>query len=116
MIDRTPLSEDILILLGAFVDGALTEEERAIVEDMAEKDPRISAELEGLLELNTDLQDVFDNFFGKAGPHRNCSVCSSSFRRCEHKQSATAHPCSVAINWSSPWRRWHVVQSAKQTA
>ncbi|WP_439143486.1 hypothetical protein [Planktotalea sp.] len=68
MTDRTPISDDILIMLGAYVDGALTQEERTIVEDMTEKDPRISEELEGLLELNTDLQDVFDGFLAKPVP------------------------------------------------
>jgi len=40
MSEYTPLSEDLLIMLGAYVDGELTEEERAAVEDMASKDPR----------------------------------------------------------------------------
>ena len=68
MSEYTPLSEDLLIMLGAYVDGELTEEERAAVEDMASKDPRIAEELEGLFALNNDLRDVFNGLLEKPVP------------------------------------------------
>ncbi|WP_273510017.1 anti-sigma factor family protein, partial [Planktotalea frisia] len=68
MSEYTPLSEDLLIMLGAYVDGELTEDERAAVEDMANKDPRIAEELEGLFALNNDLRDVFNGLLEKPVP------------------------------------------------
>ena len=59
MNDQSPLSEELLIWLSAYVDGELTEEERAKVDAMAVKDARISEELNALFILNDDLKEAF---------------------------------------------------------
>jgi len=51
MSEHAPLSEDLLIMLGAYVDGELTEDERATVEDMANKEPRIAEEQQSAMAL-----------------------------------------------------------------
>jgi anti-sigma factor RsiW len=68
MSDQTPLSDELLIWLSAYVDGELTEEERAKVDALAAKDPRVSAELEALFELNTDLRGAFDELLSEPMP------------------------------------------------
>jgi len=89
MSEHAPLSEDLLIMLGAYVDGELTEDERATVEDMANKEPRIAEELESLFSLNADLRDVFDGLLEKPVPPE-LAKATEPLRR-------------------SPWRGWHVV-------
>ena len=68
MSDHTPFSEDLLIMLGAYVDGELTADERLAVEEMASKDPRIAEELESLFALNNELRGVFDELLDKPVP------------------------------------------------
>ena len=68
MSDHAPLSEDLLIMLGAYVDGALTDDERLTVEDMANNDPRIATELEALFSLNNDLRGALDGLLEKPVP------------------------------------------------
>ena len=68
MSDHAPLSEDILIMLGAYVDGALTEDEAAMVDQMCASDPRIAAELEGLFALNADLRGAMDGMLDMPVP------------------------------------------------
>ena len=68
MSDHAPLSEDILIMLGAYVDGALTEEEASTVEEMCNADPRIATELNGLFALNADIRDAMDGMLDMPVP------------------------------------------------
>ena len=61
MSDHTPFSEDLMIMLGAYVDGALTADECQTVDEMAANDASIAAELESLFLLNIDLNSAMDS-------------------------------------------------------
>jgi anti-sigma factor RsiW len=61
MSDHASFSEDLMIMLGAYVDGALTADECQTVDEMAANEPSIAAEHENLFLLNTDLNSVMDS-------------------------------------------------------
>lgn len=68
MSDTAPLSDELMVWLSAYVDGALSEEERAEVDTLAARDPRVAAELEMLFALNDDLRAAFDTLLEEPMP------------------------------------------------
>lgn len=68
MNDHAPLSEELLVWLSAYVDGALNDEERAEVNKAAAQDPAIAAELDALFALNDDMRDAFDGLLDMPAP------------------------------------------------
>ena len=61
MSDHAPLSEDLMIMLGAYVDGAPTADECQTVDEMPANEPSIAAEHENLFLLNTDLNSAMES-------------------------------------------------------
>lgn len=68
MSDQSPLSDELLVWLSAYVDGELTDEERAKVDALALKNPRVTAELDALVALNDDLRGAFDDLLSDPIP------------------------------------------------
>ena len=60
--------EDLTTVLGAYVDGELTAEERAEVETMAASDPAVQAELDIIEALNLDLREGFSELLEEPVP------------------------------------------------
>ena len=65
---KRPSDEDLMTVLGAYVDGELTPEEQAEVEAMAAADPAVQAELDVLAALDLDLRDGFDALLAEPAP------------------------------------------------
>lgn len=68
MSEQTPLSEELLVWLSAYVDDVLNEAERAEVDALVATDPRVAAELEALFELNDDIRGAFDSLLDMPAP------------------------------------------------
>ena len=103
MSDYTPLSEDVLIMLGAYVDGALTEDERASVQAMADADPRIATEREELFALNDDMRGAFDELLDMPLPAEITEAA---------KPVDTTMPAPANTN-RAPWRAIAASTSAR---
>ncbi|MGH1575708.1 anti-sigma factor family protein [Planktotalea sp.] len=68
MSDQTPLSEELLVWLSAYVDGVLNEAERAEVDALVARDPQVAAELEALFALDDDIRGAFDGLLDEPAP------------------------------------------------
>lgn len=68
MIDQTPLSDELMVWLSAYVDGVLSDEDRAEIDALAAQDPRVAAEIEALFALNDDLRAAFDTLLEQPAP------------------------------------------------
>lgn len=60
--------EDLTTVLGAYLDGELTAEERTEVEAMAASDPAVQAELDIIEALNLDLREGFSELLEEPVP------------------------------------------------
>ena len=76
MSDHAPFSEDLMIMLGAYVNGTLTADECQTVEEMAANDPSSAAELESLFLLNTDLNSAMDSLLDMPIPPKTAQFAT----------------------------------------
>ena len=97
MSEHAPLSDELMVWLSAYVDGALSDEERGEVDTLAAEDPRVAAELEALFALNDDLRGAFDTLLEKPMP-------ASWDAEPAPPALNAARPVALANTNRAPWR------------
>lgn len=68
MTGTAPLSDELMLWLSAYVDGALNDDDRAEVEALAARDPRVAEEIEALVALNDEIGTAFGTLLEQPVP------------------------------------------------
>lgn len=98
MSDTAPLTDDLLIWLSAYVDGALSVEESARVEALAAEDPRVAQELRALVALNEDLRLAMDGLLEQPVPAALTQGLAPS-EPVQPKREAANSPAAPRMQW-----------------
>ena len=108
MSDHAPFSEDLMIMLGAYVNGTLTADECQTVDEMAANDPRSAAELESLFLLNTDLNSAMDSLLDMPIPPKTAQFATPAPMPA-NTNAAPLRACRIFDDWCGTRRGWDVV-------